>query len=124
MTEESIATLLNHPLAAVVVAAIVAGVTAALTVKLLMRQPEAAAAGPGGGMRTAVPAAEPDNRAVIAAIAAAVAATGAHRVLYIGEPQTGSGWAASLRSRHHESHMPKKRTATDQRAAMRGDDTP
>jgi hypothetical protein len=113
MTEETIANLFSHPLGVAAAAAIIAGVTAALTVKLLVRPPQAAST------PTALPGSHPtpragapattsaaDNRAIIAAIAGAVAACGAHRVIYIGEAPAVSGWATELRARHHTSHTP------------------
>jgi hypothetical protein len=113
MTEETIAILLSHPLAVAALSAIIAGVTAALTVKMLIRSPEAdaapaAVASSGAASRAdaAAAAPAPDNRAIIAAIAGAVAASGAHRVVYIGEAPTVSGWATELRARHHSSHTP------------------
>lgn len=113
MTEETIATLFSHPLGVAVVSAIIAGITAALTVKLLVRPPEtktapAAAASPGLASHAGTPSVAPaaDNRAIVAAIAGAVAATGAYRVVYIGEAPAVSGWATELRARHHTSHTP------------------
>lgn len=45
--------------------------------------------------------------AVVAAISAAVyAVIGAHRIVYIGETQPGTGWTAETRLRHHGSHAP------------------
>lgn len=118
MTEVSIV-LLNHPLgyAALAVLAIaalalaVAAINLALTARLLTAHRKTTTAGAGAAARTGAPAAVAgmDERAIVAAIAAAVTATvGAHRIIYIGAQQSGSSWSAAMRSRHHASHMPQQ----------------
>lgn len=109
MVNEGIASLLSHPLGAILLTAIIAAITAALVVKLLIRRPPAAA-GLGsvtaaGVRRASVPV--DDDRAVVAAIVGAVVATvGAHRIVQISSAEVGSNWTTELRSRHHASHTP------------------
>jgi len=53
----------------------------------------------------------PDDETVrhVAAIAAAVyTVIGAHRLVYIGEAQTGTSWRATGRTIHHISHALKR----------------
>jgi hypothetical protein len=113
---ESAAHLLNHPLgyAALVVVAIaalafiVAAINLALTAKLLNKHQASGVSGAGPATKASAHVPTTDDRAIVAAIAAAVTATlGSHRIIYIGARQSGSGWAAQLRSRHHASHMPQ-----------------
>ncbi len=118
MIEESISSLFSHPLgyavlaviAIAVLAFVVAAINLSLTAKLLNahRAAGASAAGSAAAKASAhLPAV--DERAVVAAIAAAVTATlGSQRIIYIGARQSGSGWASQLRSRHHASHMPQQ----------------
>lgn len=115
MIEESISSLFSHPLgyavlaviAIAVLAFVVAAINLSLTAKLLNAHRAAGAAGSAAKASAHLPAV--DERAVVAAIAAAVTATlGSQRIIYIGARQSGSGWAAQLRSRHHASHMPQQ----------------
>jgi hypothetical protein len=115
MIEESIRSLFSHPLgyavlaviAIAVLAFVVAAINLALTAKLLNAHRAVGAAGAAAKGSAHLPAT--DERAVVAAIAAAVTATlGSHRIIYIGARQSGSGWAAQLRSRHHASHLPQQ----------------
>lgn len=115
MIEESISSLFSHPLGYAVLAVIaiaalafvVAAINLSLTAKLLNAHRAAGAAGSAAKASAHLPAI--DERAVVAAIAAAVTATlGSQRIIYIGARQSGSGWAAQLRSRHHASHMPQQ----------------
>jgi hypothetical protein len=109
MTEESFAQLVSHPLALALLTVVIAAITAALTVKLLSAgRPPAAVARGGGVPQSDASGPAVDERAVVAAIAAAVTASiGAHRIIYIGARQSGSSWATQLRSRHHASHAPQ-----------------
>ena len=118
---ESTALLLNHPLgyavlaviAIAVLAFIIAAINLALTAKLLNKHQAGGVSGAGLATKASAHKASAhmpttDDRAIVAAIAAAVTATlGSHRIIYIGAQQSGSGWAAQLRSRHHASHMPQ-----------------
>ena len=115
MIEESISSLFSHPLGYAVLAVIaiaalafvVAAINLSLTAKLLNAHRAAGAAGSAAKASAHLPAI--DERAVVAAIAAAGTAThGSPRIIYIGARQSGSGWAAQLRSRHHASHMPQQ----------------
>ncbi len=121
MIEESISSLFSHPLgyavltviAIAALAFVVAAINLSLTAKLLNAHRAAGAPAPAGSAAAKASAHLPavDERAVVAAIAAAVTATlGSQRIIYIGARQSGSGWAAQLRSRHHASHMPQQPT--------------
>jgi hypothetical protein len=113
---ESAALLLNHPLgyavlvviAIAVLAFIIAAINLALTAKLLNKHQAGGVPAAGAATKASAHMPTTDDRAIVAAIAAAVTATiGSHRIIYIGARQSGSGWAAQLRSRHHASHMPQ-----------------
>lgn len=124
MNEGCIVSFLSHPLGFAMLTVIIAAITSVVTVNVFAAQrPPAAAIGTrsvADEAKAAAPAT--DHGAIIAVIAAAAAATlGERRILYIGEAQIGSRWVTTLRSRHHASHMPQTRTATDHRAAERGD---
>lgn len=118
MTQEMLGGLLLQLYGSFLVSAVVAALTAVVTVKLMTRRaPEeqaavraAAPSLPAAAVAAAGPTLGPgvstDDLAVIAAIAAA--AFGAHRVVYIGEARSGSGWTAEMRTRHHTSHAPHK----------------
>jgi len=113
---ESAAHLLNHPLgyaalvivAIAVLAFIVAAINLALTAKLLNRHRAGGVLVAGPATKASAHVPTTDDRAIVAAIAAAVTATlGARRIIYIGAEQSGARWAAELRLRHHASHMPQ-----------------
>lgn len=117
MIEESISSLFSHPLGYAVLAVIaiaalafvVAAINLSLTAKLLNAHRAAGASAAGSATKASAHLPAVDERAVVAAIAAAVTATlGSQRIIYIGARQSGSGWAAQLRSRHHASHMPQQ----------------
>jgi hypothetical protein len=114
---ESAAILLNHPLgyaalaviAIAVLAFVVAAINLALTAKLLNTHRAAGVSAAGAATKASAHMPATDERAIVAAIAAAVTATlGARRIIYIGAQQSGAGWAAELRLRHHTSHMPQQ----------------
>lgn len=78
MTDDSFASFLSHPLGVALIAAIVSAITARLTVKAMLAQ-GLLAPPPVAGARTGM-----EDRAVVAAIAAAVAASfGSSRIVSI-----------------------------------------
>jgi hypothetical protein len=83
VTDDSFASFFSHPLGVALIAAVVAVITAPLTVKAMLAQglPAPPLAGPGPSVR---------ERALVAAIAAAVAASfGSSRIFHIGIVPSG-----------------------------------